>query len=115
MTTYAHGLTLAQNAPAEAMEKGLTRTKATLEREPVRKVNLKASSENQDEHLADSESGNETDGKTVIIQKLIMPVDLKKIKDLQILLSIIKEIEDVTNGNGAEDPSWDADILSEPV
>ncbi len=115
MTTYAHGLTLAQNAPAEAMEKGLTRTKATLEREPVRKVNLKASSENQDEHLADSESGNETDGKTVIIQKLIMPVDLKKIKDLQTLLSIIKEIEDVTNGNGAEDPSWDADILSEPV
>ena len=66
MTTYAHGLTLAQNAPAEAMEKGLTRTKATLEREPVRKVNLKASSENQDEHLADSESGNETDGNTVI-------------------------------------------------
>lgn len=115
MTTYAHGLTLAQNAPAEAMEKGLTRTKATLEREPLKKVNLKNSSKNQDEHSDNEESSSANEGKTVIIQKLIMPVDLKKIKDLQTLLSIIKEIEDVTNSNSTEDLDWDLDVLSEPV
>ena len=115
MTTYAHGLTLAQNAPAEAMEKGLTYTKATLEREPVKKVNLKENTKSQDEHSDGSESGNGNDGKTVIIQKLIMPVDLKKIKDLQTLLSIIKEIEDIKNSNGDEDSDWDSDILSDPI
>ena len=35
MTTYAHGLELAQDAPAQAIEKGLDGAKATLEREPV--------------------------------------------------------------------------------
>lgn len=115
MTTYAHGLTLAQNAPAEAMEKSLTYTKATLEREPVKKVNLKENTKSQDEHSDGSESGNGNDGKTVIIQKLIMPVDLKKIKDLQTLLSIIKEIEDIKNSNGDEDSDWDSDILSDPI
>ncbi len=115
MTTYAHGLTLAQNAPAEAMEKGLTYTKATLEREPVKKVNLKENTKSQDEHSDGSKSGNGNDGKTVIIQKLIMPVDLKKIKDLQTLLSIIKEIEDIKNSNGDEDSDWDSDILSDPI
>lgn len=115
MTTYAHGLALAQNAPAEAMEKGLARTKATLEREPVKKVNLNRSDDNQDEHSGNDEGGNSNDGKTIIIQKLIMPVDLKKIKDLQTLLSIIKEIEDIRNADGEEDPSWDLDAISEPV
>ena len=115
MTTYAHGLTLAQNAPAEAMEKGLAYTKATLEREPVKKVNLKENAKSQDEYSASSESSNGNDGKAVIIQKLIIPVDLKKIKDLQMLLSMIKEIEDIKNSNGDEDPDWDSDILTEPI
>ena len=97
------------------MEKGLTYTKATLEREPVKKVNLKENTKSQDEHSDGSESGNGNDGKTVIIQKLIMPVDLKKIKDLQTLLSIIKEIEDIKNSNGDEDSDGDSDILSDPI
>ena len=40
----------------------------------------------------------------VIIQKLIMQVDLKKIKGLQMLLSVLREIEDYSNGNGDADP-----------
>ena len=110
MTTYAHGLTLAQNAPAEAMEKGLAQTKATLEREPVQKVNLKGGSE-QDEGSGDGEGRSTGGGKQVIIQKLLMQVDLKKIKDLQTLLSLLKEIEDITNGDGDEDPSGDSDAV----
>ena len=114
MTTYAHGLELAQNAPAEAMEKGLAQTKATLEREPSKKVNLKGTSE-QDESSGDGESRGPGSGKQVIIQKLLMQVDLKKIKDLQQLLALLKEIEDYTNGNGDEDPSGDSDAVPSPA
>lgn len=114
MTTYAHGLELAQNAPAEAMEKGLAQTKATLEREPSKKVNLKGTSE-QDESSGDGESRSSGSGKQVIIQKLLMQVDLKKIKDLQQLLALLKEIEDYTNGNGDEDPSGDSDAVPSPA
>lgn len=114
MTTYAHGLELAQNAPAEAMEKGLSQTKATLEREPSKKVNLKGTSE-QDESSGDGESRSPGSGKQVIIQKLLMQVDLKKIKDLQQLLALLKEIEDYTNGNGDEDPSGDSDAVPSPA
>ena len=114
MTTYAHGLELARNAPAEAMEKGLAQTKATLEREPSKKVNLKGTSE-QDESSGDGESRSPGSGKQVIIQKLLMQVDLKKIKDLQQLLALLKEIEDYTNGNGDEDPSGDSDAVPSPA
>lgn len=114
MTTYAHGLELAQNAPAEAMEKGLAQTKATLEREPSKKVNLKGTNE-QDESSGDGESRSPGSGKQVIIQKLLMQVDLKKIKDLQQLLALLKEIEDYTNGNGDEDPSGDSDAVPSPA
>lgn len=33
-----------------------------------------------------------------------MSVDLKKIKDLESLLKLLREIEDYTNGNGGGDP-----------
>lgn len=114
MTTYAHGLTMAQNAPAEAMEKGLEQTKATLEREPTKKVNLTGGGDQgdgTDESGARSSSG----GKTVVIQRLLMQVDLKKIKDLQTLLALLKEVEDFTNGNGDEDPSGDSDAVPTPA
>lgn len=100
MTTYAHGLTLAQDAPAEAMQKGLASTKATLEREPVKKVKLGGSGEG-DTQKAD-EGSSSSGEKNVIIEKLLMQVDLKKIKDLQMLLKLLKEVEDYTNANGGD-------------
>ena len=33
-----------------------------------------------------------------------MQVDLKKIKDLQMLMNLLKEVEDYSNGNGDNDP-----------
>ncbi len=110
MTTYAHGLMLAQDAPAEAARKGLIRTKAALERKPVKKVKAGRSSE-QREGSGDGEKQNADKGKTVIIQKLIMPVDLKKIKDLQQLLALLKEIEDVVNSSEETEPDRDADFM----
>lgn len=114
MTTYAQGLTQAQNAPAEAMEKSLERAKVTLEREPTKKVNLGGSGDQADDadEYGSRSSGS---GKTIIIQKLLMQVDLKKIKDLQQLLALLKEVEDFTNGNGDEDPSGDSDAVPTPA
>ena len=102
MTTYAHGLALAQDAPAAAMEQGLQRANAALEHEPVKKVGFGNSGSREDNGGEGNASGN--GNRQVIIQKLIMQVDLKKIKDLQMLLSVLREIEDYSNGNGDGDP-----------
>ncbi len=115
MTTYAHGLSLAQQAPAEAMEQGLKRTKGVLERKPVTKINVKGSGDSNDTSTDDGAGRSSGGGKNVIIQKLLMQVDLKKIKDLQQLLALLKEIEDYTNGNGDEDPEGDPDAVPTPA
>ena len=103
MTTYAHGLALAQDAPADAMEQGLQKAKVALQREPVAKVNIGGDHSGEDADTAEGD-GTRSNGKQVIIQKLIMQVDLKKIKDLQMLLSLLKEVEDYSEGNGDNDP-----------
>lgn len=114
MTTYAHGLTLGQDAPAAAMEQGLERAKATLEREPVKKVNL--TGKGTDDQASNEEAGDGAgSGKKVIIQKLLMQVDLKKLKDLQGLLEILKEVEDYAEGNGTEEPDGDPDAAPDPA
>lgn len=106
MTTYAHGLTLSQDAPAKAVKAGLEKTKATIEREPVKKVKLGGGSQESEE----DENGGSGGGKNVIIERLLMQVDLKKIKDLQLLLKLLKEVEDYTEANGG-----DADAEPEPA
>ncbi|WP_295755862.1 phage tail tape measure protein [uncultured Oscillibacter sp.] len=102
MTTYAHGLALAQDAPAAAMEQGLQKASAALEYEPVKKVGFGNSSSWEDD--GGEENAHKGENRQVIIQKLIMQVDLKKIKDLQMLLSLLREVEDYSNGNGDADP-----------
>lgn len=103
MTTYAHGLALAQDAPTDAMEQGLQKAKAALGRESVEKVNIGGDHSGEDADTAEGD-GTRSNGKQVIIQKLIMQIDLKKIKDLQMLLSLLKEVEDYSEGNGDNDP-----------
>lgn len=139
MTTYASGLEKATNAPAQAMEKGLgaannviekttlnpaiesiennaaqaietEKPKPTLNREPVKKVSLSGDEEGKDNKGNSSGDGNGT--KQVIIQKLLIPVDLKKIKDLQQLLELLKEVEDFANANGSEETADDPDAVT---
>ena len=104
MTTYAHGLELAQDAPAQAIEKGLDGAKATLEREPVQKVDL-TSGGGKKEGSESGGSGEGSSGKQVIIQKLLIPVDLKKIKDLEQLLAMLKEVEAARNPQTIKTPN----------
>lgn len=114
MTTYAHGLELAQDAPAQAMEKGLSGAKATLEREPAKKVSLTDTNGGKEDKQGGG-SGEDSSGKQVIIQKLLIPVDLKKIKDLEQLLALLKEAEDYAEANGSEDPEDDPDAAPTPA
>ena len=133
MTTYASGLEQASNTPAQAIEKGLgmankvlkktplapvidfardkiaqvtgtdeDRPKASIEQEPPKKVDLSTTgSKDKDGESKGSDEGNGS--KQIIIQKVLIPVDLKKIKDLQGLLALLQEVEDFANANG-EDP-----------
>ena len=114
MTTYAHGLELAQDAPAQAMEKGLSGAKATLEREPAKKVSLTDTNGGKEDKQGGG-SGEGSSGKQVIIQKLLIPVDLKKIKDLEQLLALLKEAADYAEANGSEDPEGDPDAAPTPA
>lgn len=109
MTTFADGVALAQDAPVKAVEKGFQKVDWTLTREPAKKVKLGGESQQNQDDGEGSRSGGE---KNVIIQKLLMQVDVKKIKDLQLLLSLLKEVEDYTNANGGE---VDTDAQPEPA
>lgn len=138
MTTYASGLEKAADSPAQAIEKGLGAAnnalekttlnpaieaipndaaqmvedgnpKPTIKREPVKKVSLSKDEEGKDNK--GSGSGESNGAKQVIIQKLLIPVDLKKIKDLQQLLELLKEVEDFANANGGEETADDPDAV----
>lgn len=140
MTTYAGGLEKASNAPAQAIEKGLgmannvlekttlnaavepipgnmaqaaedKKPKPTINREPPKKVSLSGDGEGK----GNNNGGSSDDGngaKQVIIQKLLIPVDLKKIKDLQQLLELLKEVEDFANANGGEETADDPEAVT---
>ena len=114
MTTLAEGMNIAKNAPAEAMSAGLEKTKATLEQEAPKKINLNGDAQSEDGGSPDSSEGGSS-GKKVIIQKLLLQVDLKKIKDLQMLLKLLQEVEDYTNGNGTEGADDDPDAVPAPA
>lgn len=112
MTTYAHGLTLAGDAPAEAMNKSLQQVQGALDREPEKKIDLGGGKKDKDES---SDEGGSGKGKQVIIHKLLVPVDLKKIKDLQQLLAILQEIEDYAAANEDGEPGDDEDAVPAPA
>lgn len=109
MTTYAHGLELAQNAPANATEKGLTKVGTALNNEPIKKVRL-SGSDGGDDNSQDGGSGSGSNGKKVIIQKLLMKVDIKTIRELQQLLKLFGEVEEYVNGNGGDVDVEDAEF-----
>ena len=113
MTTYAHGLKLAQDAPAEAAEQGLKLTRARLEREPVRKIPLGTTGSGKDG--GEESAGSGGSAKQVIIQKVIIPIDLKTIKDLRQILEILKELESYSEANEDAEDDGDPDAALQPA
>lgn len=96
MTTFSSGMEMEEDAPVQTVQKSFEKMDfkvATEKPEPKKK---------KDEPKPQDGTDGMTGGKKTIIQKLVLNVDLKKIKDLQKLLQLLEEIEDYTNGNGPD-------------
>ncbi len=98
MTTFAQGVSLAQNAPQDAIEQSMEGARASLAREPVQKL---TDSQSPDSAQSAGSTGGTTEGRGgIYVAKLIMPVDVSKIKDLQGFLTMMKEVEQYILANG---------------
>ena len=94
-----------------AIEKGMRGANATLVQDPPKKTSRPGEDRLEGNGSGTAGEGGRSGG--VIIQKLLMNVDIKKIKELKQLLELLKELEDYTNANGGEtdlgeDPDPDA-------
>ena len=76
----------------------------TVRREAVRPVVVSTAPGQSEGGGESGSSGSGSSGRGVVIQQLVLQTDLKKIKDLKMLLALLQEIEQYTNGNGDEDP-----------
>ena len=104
MTTFAEGVTLAEDAPANAITKGLEGARVSLQQDAPKPVRL-GGSPGEDADAGDGSGSAGRDGKVFIVKKLVLQVDVKKIKQLQDLLEIVGELEDKINSG--EDPDDD--------
>ena len=104
MTTFAEGVTLAEDAPANAITKGLEGARVSLQQDAPKPVRLGGST-GEDADAGDGSGSAGRDGKVFIVKKLVLQVDVKKIKQLQDLLEIVGELEDKINSG--EDPDDD--------
>lgn len=93
--TITSGMVQTQNLPAEATEDAFSRVDLTAQ-EGFKKVSLK---EIISEKAESSESSKERENAT-IIERLIIQIDISKLKDLHMLFKLLKEIEDYVNSNG---------------
>ncbi|NPV89821.1 MAG: phage tail tape measure protein [Firmicutes bacterium] len=93
--TITSGMVQTQNLPAEATEDAFSRVDLTAQ-EGFKKVSLKEISKEKSES---SESSKEKENATVI-ERLIIQTDISKLKDLQMLFKLLKEVEDYINSNG---------------
>ena len=104
MTTFAEGVTLAEDAPANAITQGLEGARVSLQQDAPEPVRLGGST-GEEADAGDGSGSAGRDGKVFIVKKLVLQVDVKKIKQLQDLLEIVGELEDKINSG--EDPDDD--------
>lgn len=111
MSTYAQGIKLAEDLPGQAADAALSDVHSQMTgggieatREPVRTLPREAARTEQEVRTTEK-----TEDKGVTIKELHLKVDFKTIKELPMLLKLLKEIEEFTNGNG----SLPADVVVE--
>lgn len=104
MTTFAAGVTLAGDAPVNAITKGLEGARVSLQQDAPKPVRL-SDGTGEEADAGDGSGSASRDGKVFIVKKLVLQVDVKKIKQLQDLLEIVGELEDKINSG--EDPDED--------
>lgn len=94
MTTMVAGMRSVENLPAEQAGKSFNGLANAGKRE-VKRVSLKETSK-------ESATTTKESGKKTIIQKLILNVDISKIKDLALLKSLIESLEDLDNSSDGD-------------
>ena len=104
MTTFAEGVALAAKSPANAITKGLEGARVSLQQDAPKPVRLGGGT-GEEADTGDGSGSAARDGKVFIVKKLVLQVDVKKIKQLQDLLEIVGELEDKINSG--EDPDDD--------
>lgn len=104
MTTFAEGVTLAEDAPANAITRSLEGAKVSLQQEAPKPVRLGGGTD-EEADAGDGSGSPGRDGKVFIIKKLVLQVDVKKIKQLQDLLEIVGELEEKSRTTGRRPPS----------
>nr|WP_246565741.1 phage tail tape measure protein [Tissierella carlieri] len=91
--TITSGMIQTQNLPTEVTEKAFSDVGITAKDE-IKKVNLKEISKEKSESKQTKEKENGT-----IIERLIIKVDISKLKNLHMLFKLLEEIEDYSNSN----------------
>ena len=76
---------------------------------------IRSASSSSNGEPSQGDEGGSGKGKQVIIHKLLVPVDLKKIKDLQQLLALLQEVEDYAAANEDGEPGDDEDAVPAPA
>lgn len=100
MTTFAGGVTSAQEAPEDSVAKSLAGVRSILD-QPLKPLRVRTEREPSE---AGGGSGSKSGG--IVIQKLVISPDISKIKDLPMLLNLVKELMDVVQSNsGGDEPS----------
>ena len=108
--TITSGMVQTQNLPAKVTEKAFSAVNLGMQgasdeekiqgKNPISKSEIKrVSLKELSKESTFKSSTTKEKGKTTIIQKLEVKVDISKLKDLPALLKLIKEIEDYNNGN----------------
>ena len=104
MTTFAEGVTLAEDAPPTQSPR-VWREPGSASSRMLPSRSAWAASTGEEANAGDGGGSAGRDGKVFIVKKLVLQVDVKKIKQLQDLLEIVGELEDKINSG--EDPDDD--------
>ena len=95
MSTFAGGIQKGGNMPAQAAEESFGQIDLSLKKRAggiTPENNMKTDAGNLE--------GKENAARKTVIEKLMLNVDLKTIKDLKQLLKLVEEIEEYTNSRG---------------
>ena len=99
LSTVATGIKQSENLPSEAVQRSFEKVDFTTKKN-VSKVNIN----NTEERTSANGSPKSTAGeKKTIIQKVILNVDVSKIKKLNDLLKLLEEMNDFTNSNADDE------------
>lgn len=79
-----------------------TREPNPITNKPPKKIRWHGSDDDDGQGKAEGSGNGSSDGKAVIIHKLLLKVDAKDLRELKQLLKLFSEVEEYVNGNGGD-------------